>query len=85
MPRCDLVRTAGTALVELGLNPQAVSVLTVAWKLAGEQQQAADFCLISSKLGESFQSSPRVEKFSFQISNTAGSLISVVFVQRKTE
>lgn len=48
----SLLKSAGTALVELGLNAPALSVLKEAWKLSLELKEVEDQCVIASKLGE---------------------------------
>ncbi len=48
----SLFKSAGTALVEVGLNAPALSVLKEAWKLTIELKEVEDQCVIASKFGE---------------------------------
>jgi len=48
----SLFKSAGTALVELGLNAPALGVLKEAWKLTMTLKEVEDQCVIASKLGE---------------------------------
>lgn len=48
----SLFKSAGTALVELGLNAPALGVLKEAWRLTIELKDVEDQCVIASKFGE---------------------------------